>query len=431
MNNHSPLIEVNSETVSPVGLDRDDGLARPPEGPPHGDAAASIVLRHAPTLLIISTAALIFICYFTIGLQLAVVPGFVHLELGYSPLVAGLVVSAQYVATLASRPLAGRMGDLRGGKQTACWGLAGCAASGLVLLAAVLLRSYPFVSLCVLLLSRLFLGVAESWVATGATIWGMGRVGVAFAAQVISWSGIASYGALAVGAPSGVWLDNRFGPWALGVVGIIVALAGMGWASTIAAVPVQSGKGEPLRRVLGSVFPYGLGLTLGGIGFGMIASFLTLYFASRHWPDAALSLSLFGGSFVAARLLFTNTINKWGGHRVALVSLAIECAGLVLLWLAPSSAVADAGVTLAGCGFSLVFPALGVEAVRKVSPQSRGSALGIFTAFVDLSMGISGPIAGAIVSALGYPPIFLFAAVMAAAAMGLLITPWMRNERSL
>ena len=150
-----------------------------------------------------------------------------------------------------------------------------------------------------------------------------------------------------------------------------------------------------------------------------------------HWPNAALSLSLFGGSFVAARLLFTNTINKWGGHRVALVSLAIECAGLVLLWLAPSSAVAHAGVALAGCGFSLVFPALGVEAVRKVSPQSRGSALGIFTAFVDLSMGISGPIAGAIVSALGYPPIFLFAAVMAAAAMGLLITPWMRNERSL
>jgi len=149
------------------------GLAGPLEVPPHGDAAASIVLRHAPTLRIIATAALIFICYFTIGLQLAVVPGFVYLDLGYSPLVAGLVVSAQYVATLASRPLAGRMGDLRGGKQTACWGLAGCAASGLVLLAAVLLRSYPLASLYVLLLSRLFLGVAESWVATGATIWGM------------------------------------------------------------------------------------------------------------------------------------------------------------------------------------------------------------------------------------------------------------------
>jgi MFS family permease len=410
----SLLLEKTGETVSLVGLDRAAGPARPLDGPSHGDAAASNTLRHAPTLRIIATAALIFICYFTIGLQLAVVPGFVYWKLGYSPLVAGLVVSAQYVATLASRPLAGRMGDLFGGKQTACWGLAGCAASGLVLLAAVLLRSYPLASLCVLLLSRLFLGVAESWVATGATIWGMDRVGAAFTAQVISWSGIASYGALAVGAPSGVWLDSRIGPWALGVVGTVVALAGIWWASTIAAVPIQPGKGVPFRRVLGIVFPYGLGLTLGGIGFGTIASFLTLYFASRHWQDAALSLSLFGVSFVAARLLFTNTINKWGGYRVALVSLAVECSGLILLWLAPSSAAAHAGVALAGCGFSLVFPALGVEAVRNVSPQSRGSALGVYTAFVDLSMGISGPIAGAIVSVLGYPPIFLFAAVMAA-----------------
>jgi hypothetical protein len=129
-----------------------------------------------------------------------------------------------------------------------------------VLLAAVLLRSFPLASLCVLLLSRLLLGVGESWVATGTAIWGMGRVGAAFTAQVISWSGIASYGALAVGAPTGVWLDSRIGPWGLGVIGIVAALAGIWWASTIAAVPVQPGKGVAFRRVLGSVFPYGLGL---------------------------------------------------------------------------------------------------------------------------------------------------------------------------
>jgi len=257
----------------------------------------------------------------------------------------------------------------------------------------------------------------------------MGRVGAAFTAQVISWSGIASYGALAVGAPTGVWLDNRFGPWALGVVGIAAALAGASWASTIAAVPVQAGKGLPVRRVFGKVFPYGLGLALGGIGFGTIASFLALYFASRTWPDAAWSLSLFGVSFVAARLLFTNTINRWGGHPVALASLAIECLGLIVLCLAPNPAAAHLGVALAGCGFALVFPALGVAAVRHVLPQSRGSALGLYTAFVDLSMGMSGPIAGAIVSLFGYATIFLFAAVMTAFAGTLVLTLWWRKEK--
>ena len=42
-------------------------------------------------------------------------------------------------------------------------------------------------------------------------------------------------------------------------------------------------------------------------------------------------------------------------------------------------------------------------------------------------LGVSGPIAGAIVSELGYPPIFLFAAVMSAVAGGLLIVLWKRS----
>ncbi|MGC2299085.1 MAG: MFS transporter, partial [Acidobacteriaceae bacterium] len=74
---------------------------------------------------------------------------------------------------------------------------------------------------------------------------------------------------------------------------------------------------------------------------------------------------------------------------------------------------------LTGFGFSLVFPALGVEAVNCVTPENRGSALGIFTAFADLSLGLTGPLVGLIVAGVGYSPIFLFAGLMAAAALGL------------
>src|SRR2546427_13241693 len=89
-------------------------------------------LRNSLTLRIISTSVLIFVCYFTIGLQLAVVPGFVHWQLGYNAVLAGLAISAQYVATLASRPIAGRMGDSVGAKHTTCSGLLVGATSGLV-----------------------------------------------------------------------------------------------------------------------------------------------------------------------------------------------------------------------------------------------------------------------------------------------------------
>jgi PAS domain-containing protein len=73
----------------------------------------------------------------------------------------------------------------------------------------------------------------------------------------------------------------------------------------------------------------------------------------------------------------------------------------VLLWLAPLPPLALGGVALTGFGFALVFPALGTEAVQSFPPQNRGSALGAYTAFVDLSLGICGPMAGVIVSELG------------------------------
>jgi MFS family permease len=338
-----------------------------------------------PTLRIIATSVLICVCYFTIGLQLAVVPGFVHLHLGYHAGLAGLAMSAQYVATLSSRPIAGRMGDSVGAKRTTCSGLLVCATSGLVLVVSAWLTGDPLASLCVLLVSRLSLGFGERGIATGATIWGIGRVGAAYTAQVIAWSGIASYGALAVGAPVGVWLENSFGLGAIGVVSVVAALTGWLWASAIGAVPILPGKGLAFRHVLAKVFPSGLSLALGGMGFGTIASFMTLSYASRHWPHAGLSLSLFGVSFVAARLVFATTINQWGGYRVAMVSLACECSGLILLWLASAPAAAEAGAALTGLGFSLVFPALGVEAVRNIPAHDRGAALGVYPAFVDLS----------------------------------------------
>ena len=101
----------------------------------------------------------------------------------------------------------------------------------------------------------------------------------------------------------------------------------------------------------------------------------------------------------------------------------------LVLWLALRPSWALAGIALTGFGFALVFPALGTEAVQSFPPQNRGSALGVYTAFVDLSLGISGPMAGVIVSELGYSPIFLFAAVLAGSALTLSFLLYRKHSR--
>jgi MFS family permease len=59
-----------------------------------------------------------FASYLTIGLPLAVLPGYVHDVMGFSAFWAGLVISLQYFATLLSRPHAGRYADLLGPKRS-------------------------------------------------------------------------------------------------------------------------------------------------------------------------------------------------------------------------------------------------------------------------------------------------------------------------
>jgi predicted MFS family arabinose efflux permease len=106
---------------------------------------------------------------------------------------------------------------------------------------------------------------------------------------------------------------------------------------------------------------------------------------------------------------------------VAVVSFALECTGLTLLGLAPGPGAALAGAALTGLGFSLIFPALGVEAVRGIPAESCGAALGAYTAFVDLSLFVSGPAAGAVIAGFGYAAGFLGAAASVAVALGLVL----------
>jgi len=367
------------------------------------------------TVEILTTVFFNFIVYLLIGLPLAVLPGFVHFTLGYSATLAGFFISLQYVAALLSRSPTGKFADSLGPKWVVLGGL-GCAAVSGLCLAAAAMGAAPVWLLVWLGLSRLWLGAAESGSGTGCIAWGIGRTGGAHTAAVISWNGVASYGGIAIGAPVGVMVNHLGGLAAIGLTTTGLSLAALVMCGFKAATPLAQGARIGFGLVFRRVFPYGMTLALSSIGFGTIVAFIALFYAGHGWNGAAYALSAFGIAFVMVRIFFSRAINRFGGFRCCIVSLAVEFCGLLLLWLAHLPWVAILGSALTGLGLSLIFPAMAVEALKTVPVANRGAAVGAYTVFLDISLGTTGPLAGLIIGQYGYPAAFLVAAIAVAGA---------------
>ncbi|QXI50060.1 MFS transporter [Pseudomonas anuradhapurensis] len=378
------------------------------------------------TLQILSIVFYTFIAFLCIGLPIAVLPSHVHDQLGYGAIVAGATIGLQYLATLLSRPFAGRVADSLGGKRAIRFGLLGIAGCGLLTWLSALTLALPPLSLALLLGGRLLLGIAQGLIGVATLSWGISQVGPEHTARVISWNGIASYGAIALGAPLGVLTVDGLGFSVLGPVLLALALSALLVLRKRADVVVARGERLPFWSAFARVAPCGLGLTLASIGYGTLTTFVTLYYLERGWLGAAWCLTAFGTCFIISRLLFVNAVNRFGGYNVAMACMATEVLGLSLLWLAAAPPWALVGAGLTGFGLSLVYPALGVEAIRQVPASSRGAGLGAYAVFFDMALAIAGPLMGAVAVHLGYALVFAVAALLALAGVGL--TLWLARH---
>ena len=370
-----------------------------------------------------------FITFLCIGLPIAVLPGHVHDQLGYGAVIAGVTIGLQYLTTLLSRPFAGRVADSLGGKRAIGYGLLAIIGCGVLTLFSAWTLAWPQASLALLLGGRVLLGLAQGLIGVATLSWGINQVGAEHTARVISWNGIASYGAIAIGAPVGVLLVAGLNFSVLGPLLVILAVVGLFALRQRPDVVVVRGERLGFWSAFVRVAPCGTSLMLASIGYGTLTTFVTLYYLERGWTGAALCLSAFGVCFIISRLLFVNAVNRLGGYTVAITCMATEVVGLTLLWLAPSPGFALLGAGLTGFGLSLVYPALGVEAIKHVPPSSRGAGLGAYAVFFDLALAIAGPVMGAVAVHLGYASIFCVTALLALSGVGLTLLLARRNQR--
>jgi predicted MFS family arabinose efflux permease len=379
-----------------------------------------------------STRSFLLVCtgsfsgLLTMGLPLAVIPDYVHDVLGFDMIVAGFTVGAQSVATVLTRKYAGHQCDTAGGRWTTRRGLLASALAGALYLASTLVgASMPFVALGLFLGGRLAMGLAESLLLTGVFTWGVTLIGHGNSGKSLSWSGIALHAALALGAPFGIFLRGQVGYASVAAVALLTPLIGYlgtrfiraGEAARVASLEV--GFAQTVR----TIWVEGAGLAFGTFGFGALSAFIAVYFRAHGWAYAAEALLLFGACYITVRVLFGSWPDRIGGVKVAACSLVVEALGQMILWRADSPGMALLGVAFTGLGFSLLFPSFGVQALRRVPPGRKGTAMGAFSAFFDVALGSTGPLCGVIIDAGGVSTIYgvgFFAALISLALVAVI-----------
>ncbi|MEX3959422.1 arabinose transporter [Trinickia sp. EG282A] len=366
---------------------------------------------------LLSLMTCVFTVFLVTGAALPALPLHIHRNLGFGTFTVGLVSGAQFASSLISRLWSGAIADRRGPKFAVSTGLALAALAGLLYLLSLMFSGNPSLSVAILFMGRALLGGAESFIMTGSQSWCLALAGPGKVGKMIAWIGTSMFGALAAGAPLGSFLFEKFGFASIGLATSAGAVVTMLLISPVPDARTRSENGEIVGKVLKAVWLAGLGMAFPGLGYGIMTAFSVLLFVQRGWQPAWLSFTAFAAALMVARVFFGALPDRLGGARTAVVFVTIYSFGMALVWAAPAAWLAFAGTALAGFGYALIYPGFGMEAVARAPTNARGLAMGIYTAFIDLALGVFAPLLGLVAHVTGLGPIFLISAILALCAL--------------
>lgn len=350
----------------------------------------------------------------SIGATLPVIPRYVSGPLGGGDLEVGIVTGAFAITGLACRPLAGHLADRRGRRRVV---VAGSIATAISAVLYFVPAGVPG-----LIVARLFLGAGEGAVYVAGSAWIVDLAPADRRGRIIGLYGLAIWGGLALGPPIGelilqatsfemVWAFAAAAP----LLGALIALR-------IPESFVPRERAENRSLLAREALRPGLGLALAIVGYATMAAFVVLHLAERGVGHGAGVFAAFAASVVAMRVVGGWLPDRFGPIPCALGAGVLEAVGLLVIAAADSVAVAVVGAVAMGSGFALLFPSLALLVVNRVPEERRGVAMGTFTAFFDLGMGIGGPLAGAAAALGGYEAAFWLAAACALGVVGVAVS---------
>ncbi len=340
-------------------------------------------------------------------------------ELGANDFVIGAAASLTGLAAVLARPAIGRAMDVAGRRATVLVG------GALHVVATALYLGIDRVG-PLLAGTRFLHGIAEAMLFSALFTFAADYVPARKRTQGLALFGVSGMLPIGIGPTAANWLIAHHGWPSVFITACALAAVSLALSFALRDAPrdrVASGPSASMQAVIGQ-------RELRPIWFlgAAFATVLTAFFVfvPRFAQDTGIGsdASFFQMYMLAAlilRIAFGWVPDRIGPHRALTPALLALVVGLVVM--ARASAAHDVALAgfLCGLGHGYAFPILSGMVVNRVSDQSRGTALAIFTGLFDLGMLVGSMSFGALVEWQGFAVLYACGAVALASALAVFV----------
>ncbi len=305
---------------------------------------------------------------------------------------------------LLGRLVAGPLADRRGRKISFLTGLVCCALAGGIYLMPLGMAG-PY-------LARIFQGMGEAFLYTGAAAWVVELAGIERSAQALGYLSSGIWGGISAGPVVGQWIGSFQHAALLQVAAAAIAFI------TLTRVPedYHPEPHSPDRKWLPrSILAPGIAIGFVNVQYPVVTGFLILHLKS-HGNSGPVAFSAYAGMILLSRFFLGGLPDRIEPHLTFFGGLLFMAVGLVVLAGGPGPVAAVGATALLGFGFSFPWSSIAATVLRRTPSAERGSAVGILSAFYDLFVGVSSFAAGWVAHQYGYAAAFLMAAMALIAA---------------
>lgn len=343
-----------------------------------------------------------FLGFLGIGTVLPGLAPHVRHDLGGSDQTVGFVIGTFSFVALAARFLSGPLADRRGRKIAFLTGLLSCAIAGMAYLLPLGVASA--------FLGRMFQGIGEACLYTGAAAWVVEVAGVHRSAQALGYLSSGIWGGISAGPVVGHWLGSFE---RAAVMQVIAALAAFVLLSGIKEDYTPAAGFVRRRWVPTSLLAPGIAIGFVNVHYPVVTGFLILHLA-RHGNSGPAAFTAYALAILLSRFFLGGLPDRIHPAITFYCGLGAMALGAAVIAMGPSPATAVTAGAILGLGFSFPWSSIASTILRQTPRGERGSVVGVLSAFYDLFVGVSSFSAGAVAGHFGYAAAFM----MAVAALG-------------